>query len=102
MKSLLAIVGAFAAIVFVVFIGTAVAVGGYRLQGDPELEMAAAWTRAFKQEAPELSREIARACAEEIGRSPWTLDGAFALFTCIRREGEEQGYYYSWDEPVAE
>jgi len=31
---------------------------------------------------------------QEIGRSPWTRDGAMALFTCIRTKAEAQGYYY--------
>ena len=78
-----------------------VALGGYRLE-DPELEMQLAWVRAFKQDAPpELSRQIARGCRQEIGRSPWTRDGAFALFSCIREEAEERGYFYEWDEEPA-
>ena len=60
--------------------------------------MAGAWARAFKAEAPpELSREIGRACAAEIGRNPWTRDGSLALFNCIRRKGEEAGYAYTFD-----
>lgn len=60
--------------------------------------MQLAWVRAFKADAPDLSKQIARGCKDEIGRSPWTRDGAFALFTCIREEAEERGYYYEWDE----
>ena len=77
-----------------------VAFGGYRLE-DPELEMEIAWVRAFKMDAPDLSKQIARGCRDEIGRSPWTRDGAFALFSCIREEAEERGYYYYWDEEPA-
>ena len=77
------------------------AIGGYRLV-DPELEMQTAWVRAFRADAPkELSKQIALGCKDEIGRSPWTRDGAFALFSCIREEAEERGYYYDWDEEPA-
>ena len=47
---------------------------------------------------PELSRKIGRDCERQIGRSPWTRDGSLALFTCIRRRGEEAGYSYEFDE----
>ena len=58
--------------------------------------MAGAWARAFRADAPpELSRKIGRDCEREIGRSPWTRDGSLALFTCIRRKGEEAGYSYN-------
>ena len=77
-------------------------IGGYRLS-DPELEMQKDWVHAFRTDAPDLSKQIARGCVNEIGRSPWTRDGAFALFSCIREEAEEQGYEYEWtEEQVAE
>ena len=90
-------------LLFAGLIGWAVTIGGYSLD-DPELEAQGAWVRAFKQDAPELAREIGPQCKEEIGRSPWTRDGAMALFTCIRTRAEAQGYYYEWDEeePSAE
>ena len=83
-------------------VGWGVTVGGYRLD-DPELEEQLDWVRAFKADHPELTREIGPACGREIGRSPWTRDGAFALFSCIRRKGEERGITYVFDEaPAAE
>ena len=99
MRSCLAIVSLVIGLVIAGIIGWALTAGGYKLAEDPELEMAGAWTRAFREDAPkELSREIGRACAAEIGRSPWTRDGSLALFTCIRRKGEEAGYSYTFDE----
>ena len=65
------------------------------LLDDPEIEAEGAWVRAFKQDAPpELAREIGQQCKREIDRSPWTRDGAFALFHCIRTKAEARGYYY--------
>ena len=99
-RTLFTIVG----LLFAGTIGWAVTLGGYSLD-DPELEAQGAWVRAFKHDAsPELTREIGQQCKEEIGRSPWTRDGAMALFTCIRTRAEAQGYYYEWDEeePSAE
>lgn len=80
-------------LVFVAGLGWAMTLGGYSLSG-PELEAHGAWTRSFRQDNPELAREIGRQCKDEIGRSPWTRDGAMALFTCIRTKAEAQGYYY--------
>lgn len=82
---------------FAALIGWAVTAGGYSLD-DPELEEQGAWTRAFKQDAPpELARRIAQECKVEINRSPWTRDGAMALFTCIRTKAEAEGYHYEWE-----
>ena len=90
--------GTLLTLLFAAGIGWAVTLGGYSLE-DPELEAQGAWTRAFKQDAPpELSRQIAQQCKQEIGRSPWTRDGAMALFTCIRTKAEAQGYHYESDE----
>ena len=88
---------------FAALIGWAVTLGGYSLE-DPEIVAQMAWVQAFKEEAPELAREIGPQCGREIGRSPWTRDGAMALFTCIRSKAEAQGYHYEWDEeePSAE
>lgn len=80
-------------LIFIAALGWAVTLGGYSLD-DPELEYQGAWTRSFRQDNPELAREIGRQCKGEIGRSPWTRDGAMALFTCIRTKAEAQGYYY--------
>jgi hypothetical protein len=96
--------GTIAGLLFAALIGWAVTIGGYSLD-DPDLEAQGAWVRAFKQDAsPELTREIGQQCKKEIGRSPWTRDGASALFTCIRTKAEAQGYHYEWDEeePSAE
>ena len=102
MRSCLAIGALVIGLVITGIIGWALTAGGYSLSEDPELEMAGAWARAFKADAPpELSRTISRACAAEIGRSPWTRDGSLALFTCIRRKGEEAGYTYEFDEEPA-
>ena len=102
MKSCFAIGALVIGLVITGIIGWALTAGGYSLSEDPELELAGAWARAFKADAPpELSRTISRACKEEIGRSPWTRDGALALFTCIRRKGEEAGYSYTFDEESA-
>ena len=82
---------------FLALLGWAVTIGGYSLN-DPEIEEQGAWTRAFREDAPpELSRRIGRECKEEIARSPWTRDGAMALFTCIRRKAEAEGYTYEWE-----
>ena len=89
--------GMIAGLLFAGLIGWAVTIGGYSLE-DPELEAEGAWVRAFKQDAPpELAREIGQQCKREIGRSPWTRDGASALFRCIRTKGEARGYFYEWD-----
>ena len=96
--------GARLTLLFTAGVGWAVTLGGYSID-DTELEAQGAWTRAFRQDAPpELSRQIAQQCKQEIGRSPWTRDGAMALFTCIRTKAEAQGYHYEWDdeEPSAE
>ena len=99
MKSCLALGALAIGLVIAGIIGWALTAGGYSLSEDPELETAGAWARAFRDDAPkELSREIGRACASEIDRSPWTRDGSLALFTCIRRKGEEAGYSYEFDE----
>jgi hypothetical protein len=86
--------GWIAGLLFAGVIGWAVTLGGYSLEEDPALEEQRAWTQAFKYDQPELSREFARACKDEIGRSRWTRDGAFALFHCIRTKAEARGYYY--------
>ena len=102
MKSCLGIAALAIGLVITGIIGWALTAGGYRLAEDPELEMAGAWARAFREDAPrELSREIGRACQEEIDRNPWTRDGSLALFTCIRRKGEAAGYSYTFDEEPA-
>lgn len=96
--------GTILSLLFAGLIGWAVTAGGYSLD-DPEIEAEGAWVRAFKQDAPpELAREIGQECKQEIGRSPWTRDGAMALFKCIRAKAEAQGYDYEWDdeEPSAE
>lgn len=85
--------GAVASLLVLAGFGWAVTLGGYSLD-DPEIEAAGAWTRSFRQDRPELARAIGRQCRQEIGRSPWTRDGAMALFRCIRAKGEERGYYY--------
>ena len=90
--------GAFAGLAFAAFVGWAVTLGGYSLE-DPEIEMEMAWVGAFKQDAPELARRIGPECKREIGRSPWTRDGAMALFRCIRAKAEAQGYHYEFEEP---
>ena len=90
--------GTIAGLLFAALIGWAVTLGGYSLN-DPELEREGAWTRAFRQDAPEeLRREIGQQCKKEIGRSPWTRDGASALFRCVRTKAEARGYYYEWDD----
>ena len=89
--------GTVATLVFAALVGWAVTLGGYSLD-DPEIMTEVAWVRAFKQNNPELAREIGPKCRQEIGRSPWTRDGAMALFRCIRREAEAQGYSYQGDE----
>jgi hypothetical protein len=81
---------------FAALVGWAVTLGGYSLD-DPEIEEQGAWTSAFKQDNPELARRIGQECKVEIGRSPWTRDGAMALFTCIRAKAEAQGYHYEWE-----
>jgi len=99
MKSCFALGALAIGLVIAGIIGWALTAGGYSLRDDPELEMAGAWARAFRADAPpELSRKIGRDCEREIGRSPWTRDGSLALFTCIRRKGEEAGYSYQFDE----
>ena len=80
-------------LLFAAGLAWAVTLGGYSLE-DPELDAQGAWTRAFRQDNPDLAREIGRQCKDEIGRSPWTRDGAMALFTCIRTKAEAQGYFY--------
>jgi hypothetical protein len=85
--------GTIAGLLFAALIGWAVTLGGYSLD-DPEIEAEGAWVRAFKQDHPDLAREIGPQCRQEIGRSPWTRDGALALFRCIREKGEARGYYY--------
>jgi hypothetical protein len=89
--------GTFFGLAFAGLIGWAMTFGGYSLD-DPEIADQGAWVRAFKQDNPELARTIGPQCKQEIGRSPWTRDGAMALFTCIRAKAEAQGYYYEWDE----
>ena len=86
--------GMIAGLLFVGVIGWAVTLGGYSLEEDPALEEERAWVQGFKYDQPELAREIGRQCKDEIGRSPWTRDGAMALFQCIRSKGEARGYYY--------
>lgn len=94
--------GMIAGLLFAGLIGWAVTIGGYS-PDDTELEREGAWTRAFRQDAPpELSREIGQQCKREIGRSPWTRDGASALFRCVRTKAEAQGYYYEFDEEPAD
>jgi hypothetical protein len=85
--------GALLSLLFVAGLAWAVTLGGYSLE-DPELEYQGAWTRSFRQDNPELARAIGQQCKQEIGRSPWTRDGAMALFTCIRTKAEAQGYFY--------
>ena len=81
-------------LLFVGLIGWAVTLGGYRLAEDPELEYERSWVQGFRQDQPQLAREIGLKCKHEIGRSGWTRDGAMALFRCIRAKGEERGHYY--------
>jgi hypothetical protein len=71
----------------------AVTLGGYSLD-DPEIENERAWVQGFKYDQPEAARQAGHECKHEIGRSPWTRDGAMALFRCIRAKGEAAGYYY--------
>ena len=49
--------GMIAGLLFAGLIGWAVTIGGYSLE-DPELEAQGAWVRSFKQDNPELAREI--------------------------------------------
>ena len=95
--------GMFASLAFAALIGWAVTLGGYKLP-DPEIEAEMGWVQALKEDHPELAREIGPQCGREIGRSPWTRDGAMALFRCIRAKAEARGIYYYWDdeEPPAE
>ena len=85
--------GSIAGLLFLAGFAWAVTLGGYSLD-DPEIEAERAWVQGFKQDHPAIARPIARACAKSIGRSPWTRDGAFALFRCIRAEGEARGFFY--------
>ncbi|HEX8667206.1 MAG TPA: hypothetical protein VF727_02400 [Allosphingosinicella sp.] len=71
----------------------AVTLGGYSLD-DPEIEEERAWVQGFRQDEPEAARQAGLQCKAEIGRSPWTRDGAIALFRCIRAKGEASGYFY--------
>ena len=78
---------------FAALILWAVTVGGYSLD-DPDMDAQGAWVRAFKQDNPELARQIGQECKAAQSRSAWTRDGAMELFTCIRGKAEAQGYYY--------
>ena len=80
-------------LLFVGVIGWAVTLGGYSLD-DPALENERAWVQGFKADHPDLAREFGQQCKDEIGRSPWTRDGAMALFVFIRTKSEARGYYY--------
>ena len=88
-------VGCFGLIGAIIVVGLAWAVtlGGYSLD-DPQIEAEGAWVRAFKQDNPELARQIGLECKAAQGRSPWTRDGAMELFGCIRGKAEAQGYRY--------
>ena len=90
-------IGLVLGLLFAGLIGWAVTLGGYSLD-DPAIEAEGAWVRAFKQDNPELARKFGPECKREIGRSPWTRDGAMALFQCIRAKAEAEGYHYEWDE----
>jgi len=92
MKYLLGCGGLFGLIVIAI-VGWALTVGGYSME-EPELEAQGAWTRAFRQDNPELSRQISKECKAEQDLNPWTRDGAMELFTCIRTKAEAQGYHY--------
>ena len=89
--------GTVVGLLFAGLIGWAVTLGGYKLD-DPEIETEMAWVQALKQDHPELTRAYGPQCRQEIGRSPWTRDGALALFRCIRGKAEADGYSYEWDE----
>lgn len=85
--------GGLAGSLFVAGLVWAVTLGGYSLD-DPEIEAERAWVQGFRYDQPEAARSIGRQCKDEIGRSPWTRDGAMALFRCIREKGEASGYDY--------
>ena len=85
--------GTVASTLFLAGFAWAVTLGGYSLD-DPEIDSERAWVQGFKQDNPEAARQSGLQCKHEIGRSPWTRDGAMALFRCIRAKGEAQGYYY--------
>ena len=80
-------------LIIVAGLAWAVTLGGYSLD-DPEIEAQGAWTRAFRQDHPELARQIGQECKATQSQSPWTRDGAMELFTCIRGKAEAQGYFY--------
>jgi hypothetical protein len=85
--------GSIASILFTAGLAWALTIGGYSLD-DPQIEEERLWVQALKYDQPDLSRSFARQCKGEIGRSPWTRDGAMALFRCIREKGEAAGYFY--------
>ena len=85
--------GTLASILFTAGLTWAVTLGGYSLN-DPEIEEERAWVQGFKYDQPEAARKIGQECKNEIGRSPWTRDGAMALFRCIRAKGEASGHFY--------
>ena len=85
--------GSLASIVLTAGLAWALTLGGYSLN-DPEIEEERAWVQGFRHDQPEAAREIGQQCKHEIGRSPWTRDGAMALFRCIRAKGEANGYFY--------
>ena len=94
--------GTFTGLLVAAGLGWAVTLGGYSLD-DPEIELEGAWVREFKRDQPDLAREIGPQCRQEIDRSPWTRDGAMALFRCIRAKGEARGFYYEFEpEPPQE
>ena len=62
---------------------------GYR-EEDPELDAALAWTREFKAEQPELSRELAKQCEQELTENPYfNRDAALQMFQCMRAKAGE-------------
>ena len=93
MMRLFGTVGTVCGVAFAGFLGWAVTLGGFSLE-DPELEYERSWVQGFKYDQPELARMIGQQCKAELTRSPWTRDGAFELFHCIRTKAEAQGYEY--------
>ena len=88
-----------AGLLFMGGLAWAVTLGGYSVE-DPEIDAEIAWVQGFKYDQPEASREIARQCRDEIRRSPWTRDGAMALFRCVREKAEANGYSYEGSGPA--
>jgi hypothetical protein len=85
--------GILALLLFASGLAWAVTLGGYSLE-DPEMEEQLSWVQGFRHDQPEAARKIGRECKNALERSPWTRDGAMALFRCIREKGEASGYHY--------